>query len=228
VGAGWGMLYWHALNRRRLEDPVDPAVLVIRVDAEDERPRGVFYGYACHPVVMGPDSRLVSGDWPAICSRMLEMELGDGAVAVLGQGACADVNPLTRQVRDRLAEGCVVASTAGQRYHGPGEPRFEVGDRIGGDGAETAHIGDAVAREAIRVRRGIALHDVERLWTRRLKLPVAADRPAGGTPDPDHMAWTWQHASRVERHEPLEVMMVGIDGPGIVLVAPIRLALTGM
>ncbi len=119
VGAGWGMLHGHAVNRRRLEDPIDPAVFVIRVDAADERPLGVYYGFGCHAVTMGPDSRLVSGDWPAIASRTLEAELGDGAVAVFGQGGSGDVNPLTPQVQDRLAEGRGVVSTAAKRYYGP-------------------------------------------------------------------------------------------------------------
>jgi hypothetical protein len=32
LGAGWGMLHGHSFNRRRFEDEVDPAVLVIRAD----------------------------------------------------------------------------------------------------------------------------------------------------------------------------------------------------
>lgn len=35
IGAGWGSLAGHSLNRRRLEDPVDPAVFVLRVDDGD-------------------------------------------------------------------------------------------------------------------------------------------------------------------------------------------------
>jgi neutral ceramidase len=218
VGAGWGMLHGHAVNRRRLEDPIDPAVFVIRVDALDERPLGVYYGFGCHAVAMGPDSRLVSGDWPAIASRVLEAELGDGAVAVFGQGASGDVNPLTPQVQNRLAEGSVVVSTAAKRYYGPVEPPFEIGDRIGGSSEEATRIGEAVAQEALRVHFGIAVREVEGLWTRQLKLEGRGDGQPGGAPDPDHMAWTWQHASRADREDPLEVMVVGIDGPGIVLV----------
>jgi Neutral/alkaline non-lysosomal ceramidase, N-terminal len=218
VGAGWGMLHGHALNRRRLEDPVDPAVFAIRVDGEDGRALGIYYGFACHPVVMGPDSRLVSGDWPAIASRLLEAELGDGSVAVFGQGACADVNPLTANVLARLAEGRLVDSTAQRLYYGPDQPVFAVGDRIGGTREETARIGEAVAREALRVHRGIALDDVERLWIQQLRLDPVSKAPPSGTPIPGHMANSWEHASLFERTDPLEVMLVGIDGPGIVLV----------
>jgi neutral/alkaline ceramidase-like enzyme len=218
VGAGWGMLHGHALNRRRLEDPVDPAVFAIRVDGEDGRALGVYYGFACHPVVMGPDSNLVSGDWPAIASRLLEAELGEGSVAVFGQGACADVNPLTPSVLARLAGGRLVDSTAQRLYYGPDEPVFAVGDRIGGTPEETARIGEAVAREARRVHRGIAPGDVERLWTRQLEVDPVSRTPASGTPIPGHMAHAWKHASLFERKDPLEVMLVGIDGPGIVLV----------
>ena len=215
VGVGWGMLHGHAVNRRRFEDPIDPAVFVMRVDA-DERPLGIYYSFACHPVVLGPDSRAVSGDWPAVASRALEAELGDGAVAVFGQGACGDVNPLTPPVQDRLANGSVVVSEVGKRYYGLAEPAFEIGDRTGGSSADATRIGNAVAQEVLLVRRGSIPQEVEKLWTRQLQLDGRADSPPWRTPTADHIAWTYTLRPRSD--DPLEVMLVGIDGPGIVLV----------
>lgn len=217
VGAGWGMLYGHALNRRRFEDPVDPAVFAIRVDSEEGDPLGVYYGFACHPVVLGPDNNAVSGDWPGIASRLLEDELGEGAVAVFAQGACADVNPLTPSVLARLDEGRLVDSTAQRLYYGPDEPVFAIGDRIGGTVEETERMGEAVARETLRVHRGIAPVDVERLWTRQLRFDPVSKTPSGAPAD-DHIVQGWELAELFVRRDELEVMLVGIDGPGIVLV----------
>ena len=187
VGVGWGMLHGHAVNRRRLEDPIDPAVFVIRIDAEDERP-----------------------------SRALEAELGDGAVAVFGQGACGDVNPLTPVVQDRLSQGKVVLSIAELRYYGPVEPQFPIGDRTGGSSAQATRMGSAVAQEVLLVRRGSIPQEVEKLWTRQLKLDGRADGPPWPPPAADHIARTYRLRRRSD--DPLEVMLVGIDGPGIVLV----------
>ncbi len=218
VGAGWGMLHGHALNRRRFEDPIDPAVFAIRVDSEKGNPLGVYYSFACHPVVLGPDNNAVSGDWPAIASRLLEDELGEGTVAVFGQGACADVNPLTPSVLARLDAGRLVDSTAERLYYGPDEPVLAIGDRIGGTPDETARMGDAVAREALRVQRGIKPVDVERLWTRQLRFDPVSKAPPSGAPVDNHIVHGWSLARLFERTDPLEVMLVGIDGPGIVLV----------
>src|SRR6185436_17315773 len=54
VGAGWGMLHGHSFNRRRFEDEVDPAVLVLRVDDLDGKTLGLYYGFGCQAVVLGP------------------------------------------------------------------------------------------------------------------------------------------------------------------------------
>ena len=75
---------------------------------------------------------------------------------------------------------------------------------------------DAVAQEVLRVRRGSSTRDVEKLWTRQLKLDGRADGPPWRTPPTDHVAWTY--TLRAKSEDPLEVMLVGIDGPGIVLV----------
>jgi neutral ceramidase len=218
LGAGWGMLYNHSLNRRRFEDPVDPAVFVVRVDGEDGRPLGAWYGFACHPVVMGPDSNRISGDWPAVASRLLEGELGGDAVAVFGQGGCADVNPLTPAVLAGMDEGRLVESATQRRYYGPNEPVFAVGDRTGGMLQEAVGIGEAVAREVMRVHRGVVPVDVERVWARQLRLDPIATKPPSGKPSDAHMANSWAHAATLRRTDPIEVMLVGMDGPGIVLV----------
>jgi neutral ceramidase len=214
VGAGMGTLHGLSINRRRLEDPVDPALLVLRVDAADGRPLGLVHAFGCHPVVLGPDSRLVSADWPGESCRRLEAALGEGAVVLFVQGASGDVNPLTDGVRARLGEGRVVVSTAQlDHYYGPERPPWEIGDRIGGTDAELEAIGRAVTQEALRVRRGVATGTDGGIWTR--SLAVAIDD--GPSPIPSTMT-AGLHRPRVAPGTPLEVTLLGLEGPGVMLV----------
>jgi hypothetical protein len=220
IGAGWGLLHGHALNRRRLEDPVDPAVFVMRIDAAGGAPLGVYYGFACHPVVLGPDNREVSGDWPGTTGRIVEQYLGPGAVAMFGQGACADANPFTEGVRRRLSEGPTVrVQVEALSYYGivgrdSGE--FHVGDRLGGTFAEAEQLGRAVADEVMRVHRGVVTEEVSGVWTRQIAVAqtgaLAFEGARDGGPLDGHAV------PRAAMDEPVEVMMVGIDGPDVVLV----------
>lgn len=216
IGVGWGMLHGYSVNRRRLEDPIDPAVFVIRVDTDNGRPLGIYYSFACHPVIMGPDNRMVSSDWPGYASRTVEKRLGENAVAVFGQGACGDVNPLTPQLADRLAAGLLTMSETENHYYGPAGSLFDIGDRIGGRIDEVTRMGAAVADEVLRIWRGTSQQDVTGVWTRQLMVDGLADGPPWRTPPADHVAWTYM--SRRRNEEPLEIMLVGIDGPGIVLI----------
>ncbi len=213
VGVGWGALHGRSINRVRLEEPVDPALLVLRVDAADGRPLGLVHAFGCHPVVLGPDNRLVSGDWPAWSARLLEQRLGEDAVVLFLQGASGDVNPLTDGVRARLDERRVVASTAQLDYYGPATPPFAIGDRIGGTVAELEALGAAVADEAWRVRDGVATGDAGALWTRR----VTVELPHPPAAEPGAMT-AGHHHPRAQRGAPLEVTLIGLDGPGLVLV----------
>lgn len=215
IGCGWGMLHGHALNRRRFEDPVDPAVFVLRVDDLGGTPLGMYYGYGCHPVVLGPDSREASGDFAGICTQLLESHLD--AVAVFGQGACADTNPMTPAVLAHLAQGRTVNSKLQWlSYYGPAPapPGSNIGDREGGTFAEAEQLARVVADEVLRVHAGIAPAEAAGVWTRQLRVgrpapppPDAYDHPLTGFPNP-----------RVSPQEPLEIMLVGIDGPGVMLV----------
>jgi neutral/alkaline ceramidase-like enzyme len=218
IGAGWGMVHGHSLNRRRLEDPIDPAILVMRVDDLDGRLLGVVYSFACHPAVLGPDNALVCGDWPGFASRALE---GPGVVAVFLQGACADVNPLTAGVRAMLGAGRAIAANApGAHYYGPassGTADARIGDRTGGTFAEADRLGAAVADEAARVCAAISTRPVAGMWTRSIAVPGLRDpgRPADSAPPPFGRGLP---APRSSRAEPFEIMLFGLDGPGVLLV----------
>ncbi len=79
--------------------PVDPEVGVVRVDDLNGKPLAVLVDYACHPVVLGTQSNVISADWPGAMRRRIESSTG-GKVLYL-QGAGADINPLPGQPTNR-------------------------------------------------------------------------------------------------------------------------------
>lgn len=72
--------------------PIDPTLGVIRVDDAAGKPRALIVNYACHAVVLGPDNRLISADYPGYLARRIEREL-DGALCLFTQGGAGDINP---------------------------------------------------------------------------------------------------------------------------------------
>lgn len=72
--------------------PIDPTVGVIRVDDETGKPRAVLVNYACHAVVLGPDNRQISADYPGYLRQRIEREL-PGALCLFTQGGAGDINP---------------------------------------------------------------------------------------------------------------------------------------
>ena len=77
---------------RKPTSPIDPTVGVIRVDDAAGKPRALIVNYACHAVVLGPDNRLISADYPGYLARRIEREL-DGALCLFTQGGAGDINP---------------------------------------------------------------------------------------------------------------------------------------
>lgn len=72
------------------EGPIDPEVLVLRVDDLNGQPLGVFVNYACHTdVVKGTE---YSADYPGEVSRTLKKVLGENIVCLFGLGACGNIN----------------------------------------------------------------------------------------------------------------------------------------
>jgi hypothetical protein len=92
-----------ALNRRftrpdgvtvisaNLEGPIDEEVGVLRIDRLDGTPLATLVNYACHPVVLGNGSNVISADWPGAMRRTVEA-VSKSKVIFL-QGASADINP---------------------------------------------------------------------------------------------------------------------------------------
>jgi N-acetylglucosamine-6-phosphate deacetylase len=79
-----------ASNRRDPAGPLDPAVEVLRFDAEG-RCLGLLVSYACHPVVLGPDNLLLTRDYPGTVIDALEA-LYPGATVMFATGAAGQLN----------------------------------------------------------------------------------------------------------------------------------------
>lgn len=92
IGAdGKVTMFWR--NAERLPtSPIDPTVGVIRVDDETGKPRAVLVNYACHAVVLGPDNRQISADYPGYLRQRIEQAL-PGTLCLFTQGGAGDINP---------------------------------------------------------------------------------------------------------------------------------------
>jgi hypothetical protein len=88
---GKGKMLWR--NESRIPTgPVDPTVMVLRVDNADGTPIAVLVNYACHAVVLGPENLQYSADWPGEMQHSVEAA-NPGAVCLFVQGAAGDINP---------------------------------------------------------------------------------------------------------------------------------------
>lgn len=84
-------MFWR--NAERLPtSPLDPTLGVIRVDDASGKPRALIVNYACHAVVLGPDNRSLSADYPGYLARRLEQDL-PGVLCLFTQGGAGDINP---------------------------------------------------------------------------------------------------------------------------------------
>jgi neutral ceramidase len=108
IAAGFGAVYLGHNRRRVAPDgkvtmfwrnaeklptaPLDPTVGVIRVDDAEGKPRAIIVNYACHAVVLGPDNRQISADYPGYLARRVEREFA-GTLCLFTQGGAGDINP---------------------------------------------------------------------------------------------------------------------------------------
>lgn len=137
IGAGRGEAYI-GVYRRELdaegrdhlgwvpEAPIDPSVGVIRVDDLEGQAIATLFSYGCHPVVMGPRSRVASSDYPGAARQVIEDSLG--GLSLFLQGCAGNINPFGgigyeqngRDAKNRLGMmlgGEVVKVAAGIRTH---------------------------------------------------------------------------------------------------------------
>lgn len=80
--------------------PLDTSLGVLRVDRLDGTPLALLFNFACHPLFGNYDGRLTA-NFPGHAARIIEEQLGHGAIALFIQGAAGDVCDLTFKDFDR-------------------------------------------------------------------------------------------------------------------------------
>lgn len=73
--------------------PLDPTVLVLRIDDSQEKPIAVLVNYACHPVVLGSDNLQYSADFVGVMASMVEAAFDHAPLTFYLQGGDGDINP---------------------------------------------------------------------------------------------------------------------------------------
>jgi hypothetical protein len=73
--------------------PVDPEIGVLRLDKLNGDTLAVVYNFACHPIQGVPNGGNTA-DFPGFASKVIEDNLGNGAMALFLQGAGGDINPV--------------------------------------------------------------------------------------------------------------------------------------
>ena len=76
----------------------DHEVKVVRVDGLDGRPIAAIVNYAAHPVVLGPEPRLISADYPGVVREVVERNTG--ATCLFLMGAAGDQMPIEAWTTD--------------------------------------------------------------------------------------------------------------------------------
>lgn len=142
VASGHARLTDVAHNRRG-GTLTDPCVPVLRLDHTDGKPLATVFSHACHPVVLGPDNREITADWPGRARRTVEDSLGGTALFL--QGCAGQLNTghsaqasyrgtrsadrtfaAAERIGDRVARAVVAA--AGTAVPGTGPVRVAAAD----------------------------------------------------------------------------------------------------
>jgi hypothetical protein len=173
--------------------PVDPELVLLRVDAADGSPRALLVHYAAHAVVLGPTNCKYSADYPGVMQTKVEQAL-PGTQVMFVQGGAGDINPIfmarsgneeqdftvVRKMGELLAEEVVRANRTSAPV--PSRPEgitskseiITVKDRW--DTAQTVEVGITTVlinrAVAIAAVPGEAMHRLQRAWKDRAEVPV--------------------------------------------------------
>ncbi|MFH1023701.1 MAG: neutral/alkaline non-lysosomal ceramidase N-terminal domain-containing protein [Planctomycetota bacterium] len=113
---------------------IDPLVRALVFCADDGRPFGVMFNYACHVTVAGGDEApYITADFPGEAIRRLEAE--DGLEAIHFTGAAGDINPgkftgSGNSIEERAAD----VRNLGGRYAEAIRAAVRAAEPLGGDG----------------------------------------------------------------------------------------------
>ena len=213
VGTGYSFLYGYSINRRWLDKPVDPAIVVLRVEDDQGNLLGLLSVYGNHAVVMGSDNYEISGDWPGYAMREVEDRLGPEITCLFFQGGAGDVNPLVEGVRQHLRSGETVRAIGEvSAYYGNADDpnQYNIGNRGGGTFDEVAELGKAYAQAVAYVAETIVTKSPQHaLWSEQVAVEAAAD--PGEHPHRPPAPLGLEKLSALDgEHIPVEIMMLGI------------------
>jgi neutral ceramidase len=93
--------------------PVDPEIVLLRIEDADGRARTLLVHYAAHAVVLGPTSCKYSADYPGVMQAAVEREL-QGTQVMFVQGGAGDINPLFQGRSGREEDDFAVMEKMGQ------------------------------------------------------------------------------------------------------------------
>src|SRR4051794_39486843 len=115
----------------------DPTVTVARIDGLEGGPLAAIVGYACHPITLAFQNRLLSPDYPGVVRSVVESLTG--ATCLFLQGCAGDQMPiegLTGDTRVHRRLGTMIGAEAAETYLGiDPEGREWVFDRVVESGA---------------------------------------------------------------------------------------------
>jgi len=146
------------------QGPVDPTVMVARIEDESKHVMGVLVNHACHPVTLGPNELNISRDYPGYALRVLEDVFGEDIIAMFVNGCCGNINPAWIYDKPDIS---------------PSPPRIfpeNLEERI----RETRRLGQILGGEALKALQSITDFASElNLNIKRsdVKLPVRKDIP---------------------------------------------------
>jgi neutral ceramidase len=141
-----------AMNRREMtergmrigvnrEGPVDREVPVLKVAGNDNKLRGVVFGYACHNTTLTGEFYELSGDYSGFAQEAIEHQ-HPGVTAMFVAGCGADINPYPRsQLELAKQHGAELAQSVAQVLTGQMAPlRGGLKSIIGGVGLPFAQL----------------------------------------------------------------------------------------
>ncbi len=173
-------------NRRVPGGVIDPDVPVVRFQRPDGTIAALLTSYACHPVTLGPDNLLATGDYPGYAVRTLEA-VYPGAFALFATGCCGQINT-GHTARD------------GARGRGAVWRTYGEAERLGRTvAASAAQAGERAARDdaALAVAAHSILPAPVRMAHRTIQLPLLPTAPPA---EVEALAHQWREERlRLER-----------------------------
>lgn len=142
--------------------PIDPTIGVLRLDRNDGKTLAVVYNFACHPI-QGVPSGGNTADMTGFASRVIENNMGDGAIALFVQGCAGDINPArykeTHSPRDAETLGNLLGLSTLRAAHkiktAPGVPLKVINEMLTLPRADLAQRIDRMLVEQTKLLRSL-------------------------------------------------------------------------